>query len=312
MTGSNPLPTRLIAAMTAQSFQSRIVVHVLAPMLFAATACDSQVIHAGDATSEVGTVVSVDGVPIKYEVYGDGMPALVLIHGWSCDRSYWAEQIGSLSKHHSVVTIDLGGHGESGLGREDWTIDSFGADVAAVINSLDLKSVVLVGHSMGGDVIFQAARRVPERVRFLVMVDTYKQLGTASSDEEIDQFVAQFEIDFPVVTERFVRTMFPAHAEPALVNQVALDMASAPPDVALSAIRSSFQHAREVPKLIEELRIPVVAINPDNAPTDIESMEEYGVDVEIMTGVGHFLMLEDPERFNKLLLSTVIEYSKSP
>jgi pimeloyl-ACP methyl ester carboxylesterase len=262
------------------------------------------------ATPEVDTAISTDGVPIKYEVHGDGVPALILIHGWSCDRSYWAEQVGPLSEHYKVVTIDLGGHGESGLGRDDWTIDSFGADVAAVISSLDLQSVVLVGHSMGGDVIFQAARRMPERIRLLVMVDTYKQLGTSRSEEEIDALVAQFEPDFPAVTEQFVRGMFPADAEPALVDRVALDMASAPPAVALSAIRSSFRHAREVPGLIEQLRIPVVAINPDDSPTDMASMAKYGVDVEIMPGVGHFLMMDDPEGFNEVMLSTLAEYSE--
>jgi pimeloyl-ACP methyl ester carboxylesterase len=262
------------------------------------------------ATPEVDTAISTDGVPIKYEVHGDGAPALVLIHGWSCDRSYWAEQVGPLSEHYKVVTIDLGGHGDSGMGREDWTIDSFGADVAAVIGALDLQSVVLVGHSMGGDVIVQAARRMRERVRLLIMVDTYKQLGMPSTDEEIDAFVAQLEADFPTVTEGFVRGMFPADAEPALVDRVALDMASAPPAVALSSVRSSFRHAREVTGLIEQLRIPVVAINPDDAPTDMASMAKYGVDVEIMPGVGHFLMMDDPEGFNEVMLSTLAEYSE--
>ena len=227
--------------MTAPIPRSRIIVQMLVPTLLAATACDSQMKQLSDATSEVGTAISADGLPIKYEVHGDGVPALVLIHGWSCDRSYWAEQIGPLSEHYKVVAIDLGGHGESGLGREDWTIDSFGADVAAVIRSLELESVVLVGHSMGGDVIFQAARRMPERVRLLIMADTYKQLGAPRSDEEIDAFVAQLEGDFPAVTERLVRGMFPTDAEPALVDRVASHMASAPPAVALSAIRSSFR-----------------------------------------------------------------------
>jgi pimeloyl-ACP methyl ester carboxylesterase len=142
------------------------------------------------------------------------------------------------------------------------------------------------------------------------MADTYKQLGTPSSDEEIDALAAQFEADFPAVTEQFVRGMFPADAEPALVDRVASDMASAPPAVALSAIRSSFRHAREVPGLIEQLRIPVVAINPNDAPTDLESMAKYGVDVEIMPEVGHFLMMEEPGGFNQLIVSTLAEYSE--
>jgi pimeloyl-ACP methyl ester carboxylesterase len=226
-----------------------------------------------------------------------------LIHGWSCDRTYWAEQVGPLSAKNRVVTVDLGGHGESGLGRDDWTIAAFGADVAAVVEHLDLDSVVLVGHSMGGDVIFQAARLLPDKVKALVMVDTYKRFGAWNSDAEIDEIVAEFGADFPGVTEKLVRSFFPANADPEIVDKVAYDMASAPPDVALSAIRSSFRHAREMPKLIDEVGIPIVAVNPDDAPTNLESMGQFGVKVEIMSGVGHFLMIEDPESFNGLLLS---------
>jgi pimeloyl-ACP methyl ester carboxylesterase len=251
--------------------------------------------------------MSADGVPIAYEDNGEGSPALVLVHGWSSDRRYWSEQVGPLSVEHRVVTIDLGGHGESGLGRGSWTIASFGADVAAVVEHLGLDSVVLIGHSMGGDVIFQAARILPGKVDALVMVDTYKQLDVIRSDADIDEIVAQFSADFPVVTEKFVRSFFPANADPALVDWVATDMASAPPHVGLSAIRSSFQHAREIPNLIRELKVPILAINPDDAPTDFDSMNKYEVKVKIMRDVGHFLMMEDPIRFNSLLLEAVDE-----
>ena len=295
--------------MAAPVSRARMIVRILLPAITALTACESST-DPPDSSPEVGTATSADAVPIEYEVRGEGEPALVLVHGWSCDRTYWAEQVGPLSSHYKVVTIDLAGHGESGLGREEWTIDSFGADVAAVIDSLDLESVVLVGHSMGGDVIFQAARRMPERVRLLVMLDTYRQLDEPRNDEEIDEFVARLESDFPAVTANFVRSMFPAGADSALVDRVASDMASAPPAVALGAVRSSFRHAREIPDLIEQLRIPVVAINPDDGTTDLASMARHGVDVELMPAVGHFLMMDDPETFNALLLAIVSEYSE--
>lgn len=268
-------------------------------------ACDPQTDQETGSDHADRTVMSADGVPIEYDDYGVGSPALVLVHGWSCDRTYWSEQVRSLSFDHRVITVDLGGHGESGLGREDWTIASFGADVAAVVESLGLDSVVLIGHSMGGDVIFQAARLLPGRVEALIMLDTYKRLGVWRSDAEIDELVAEFKTDFPGVTERYVRGYFPAHADQSLVDRVATDMAAAPPAVALSAMRSSFRHAREIPDLIEELHVPVATINPDDAPTDLVSMSDHGVDVVIMTGVGHFLMMEDPDRFNGVLLSTL-------
>lgn len=82
-------------------------------------------------------------------------------------------------------------------------------------------------------------------------------------------------------------------------------MSAAPPEVALAAGESALTYASEVTVGLEELSLPVIAINADNPPTDIESLERYDVDVILMSGVGHFLMMEDPQRFN-VLLSKVI------
>jgi pimeloyl-ACP methyl ester carboxylesterase len=98
-------------------------------------------------------VLSTDGTRIAYELIGAGRPALVLVHGWSCDRTYWNAQLESLSRDFTVVTVDLAGHGESECGREAWSIAAFGYDVALVVALNGLEDVVLVGHSMGGDVI---------------------------------------------------------------------------------------------------------------------------------------------------------------
>ncbi len=93
---------------------------------------------------------SADGIPLAYEVHGTGRPALVFVHGWSCDRRYWSKQIDYFAQRYQVVVLDLAGHGESGLGRRAWTIPAFGQDVVAVVEKLGLKEAVLIGHSMGG------------------------------------------------------------------------------------------------------------------------------------------------------------------
>ena len=63
----------------------------------------------------VDSVESADGVMIHYEILGAGEPTLVFVHGWSSDRSYWKTQMDEFSKTYQVVSIDIGGHGESGL-----------------------------------------------------------------------------------------------------------------------------------------------------------------------------------------------------
>ena len=76
---------------------------------------------------------STDGIPLSYEVHGTGLPALVFVHGWSCDRTYWSKQLDHFAQKYQVVALDLAGHGESGFGREAWTMSAFGSDVVAVV-----------------------------------------------------------------------------------------------------------------------------------------------------------------------------------
>ena len=244
---------------------------------------------------------SKDGIPIAYEVRGAGAPALVFVHGWSCDRRYWRGQLPHFGRRFKSVAVDLAGHGESGVGRDDWTMAAFGDDVAAVVAGLGLERVVLIGHSMGGDVVVEAARRLPGRVAGLIWVDVYSRLEQPRTSEQHQAFIAPFHANFAEATRSFVRRMFGSAADPVLVEEVVADMSSAPPAVALATIESARRFDREIPRALSELNLPIVAINPDARPTDVESLGRHGIDVLIMSGVGHFLMMEDPERFNPIL-----------
>lgn len=256
------------------------------------------------------TINATDGVSIAYELHGKGSTALVFVHGWSCDKSYWKEQVLPFSDKYKVVAIDLGGHGESGLNRQSWTMESFGKDVATVVKKLRLNRVILIGHSMGGDVIAEAALLLKGQILGLVMVDTYKQLGPGRTPEAVAEFKNKLSSNFAQSTHAFVRTMFLSESDSALVEMVAKDMASAPPSVALSSLEFAMNYSRQMPQTLQELRLPIIALNPDDSPTDEASMKKFDVEVIIMTKVGHFLMLEDPNRFNMLLEKAITQIAK--
>lgn len=254
-----------------------------------------------------GIATSPDGIRIAFEAGGSGVPALVFVHGWSCDRTYWANQMRSFAPRHRVVSIDLAGHGESGSGRASWSIAAFGGDVAAVVEQLGLEDVVLIGHSLGGDAIIEAALRLVGRVRGLVWVDTYSDLSEAAEAEaeQEDPFIARLRADFAPEVDRFVRGMFPRDADPALVERVAADMAAAPPDVAIDAARQSTSNLGLALAGLRRLQLPVVAINPADSGTDVASMLRAGVRPVFLGRVGHFPMLEAPEQFDTLLSEVI-------
>ncbi|UCC39632.1 MAG: alpha/beta hydrolase [Candidatus Aminicenantes bacterium] len=259
----------------------------------------------------VDSAISADGVSIAYEVRGKGEPAIVFIHGWCCDRTYWEAQLPYFAQKYKVVTIDLAGHGESGLDRKEWTMGAFGEDVIAVINKLNLDQVVLVGHSMGGPVILEAARRMPKRVIGLVGVDTLQNFEFKFTQEQIDEFFTPLRSNFVESSRNFVRSMFTPTSDSALVEKIANDMSSAPPDVGIGALEGyvDFQN-NEIIQVLKEVKVPITCINSDKDPTNVEINQHYAPSFKamIMSGVGHFNMMEDPETFNRLLEESVQEF----
>jgi pimeloyl-ACP methyl ester carboxylesterase len=263
----------------------------------------------------LGTVVAPDGVPIRFETHPSAEgPALVLVHGWCCDRTYWAKQIGPLSQRHQVVAVDLAGHGQSGLARREWTMPAFGADVAAVVQHLGLAQVVLVGHSMGGPVVAEAARQLIQdqgmagRVIGVVGADTYRDLGVTFTAAEIDRIMAPFRQDFPEAARKYVPDMFIAASEAAQRDWIIQDMAAAPPAVGIGAREGSRRYHETLKQTLRGLNVPVVAINSDYRPNDLEAAHGCGVEIRLMSGTGHFVMMEDPATFNRLLEAAVREF----
>ena len=253
-----------------------------------------------------GVALSSDGISLSFEVRGSGTPALVFVHGWSCDRRYWSGQLAAFSDRHPVVAVDLAGHGESGGGRQGWTMAAFGDDVAAVVRHLGLGEVVLIGHSMGGDVVVETALRLGDQVLGVVWADTYDTLGDPPTRAELEEFVAPFREDFVTAAAALVRRMAgPAAAD--LVEWVAADMSAAPPEIAIEVLEQAVGNEPAVLAALPKLTAPVVAINPGYRPTDTEALRRHGVRAVVMPGVGHFLMLEDPGTFNRLLGAVVDE-----
>jgi pimeloyl-ACP methyl ester carboxylesterase len=253
------------------------------------------------AVIQTGQVASADEIPIYYTVQGTGSPALVFVHCWSCDGGYWSEQLEYFAPHHQVVAVDLAGHGQSGLGRKDWTMPAFAEDVKAVIDKLDLHQVILIGHSMGGAVVVEAARLMPERVIGIIGVDTLQDMARSMPPDQVNTFVAPLRENFPRAARAFVLQLFPAGSDTNLARRISDDMAAAPPEVGLGAIMEVLGH--DLTPALKQVQVPIHCINADYWPTNVEANQRLnsGFKVTTVSGVGHFLYLEKPEEFNKLL-----------
>ena len=261
---------------------------------------------AGRAQAEGPRVVrSKDGTPISYEVHGRGEPTLVFVHGWSCDARYWRKQVPHFSKKHRVVLVDLAGHGHSGSTRTNYTMQAFGEDVRAVAEAVDGHRLILIGHSMGGPVIAEAARLMPNRTVGLVGIDTLHNVEYPMTPEARDQMIAPLKREFQTGCRQFVGSMFVPGTDPLLRDWILSDMSAAPPAVAVSAMEemTSQYVERQMAKTFDDVRLPIVAVNADMWPIDYEANRRHMLSFEaiVLNKTDHFLMLTRADDFNKAL-----------
>src|SRR2546423_6304391 len=124
------------------------------------------------ATTLSAADVTYDGARVHYESYGKGADAIVFIHGWTCDLTFWRGQAPVYEKHRSLL-IDLPGHGQSEKPEVPYTQTRFARAVDAVMRDAGVERAVLVGHSMGGPVGLSFVRLFPAKAKALVLVDAF-------------------------------------------------------------------------------------------------------------------------------------------
>lgn len=257
---------------------------------------------------------SKDGSAISYEVYGSGEPTLVFVHGWSCDARYWHEQIEYFAKHHRIVLVDLAGHGHSSAEREKYTMAAFGEDVKAVAESVGSKETILIGHSMGGIVIAEAARLMPERIIGLIGIDTLSDVEFELTPEMLEQMTAPMKQDFKSGSRAFVASMLRPDGDAELQEWIKSDMSSADSRVAMSAMNEMMQLyiTGRLAKLFDQIKVPVRAVNADLWPINVEANRRHMVSFEadVLENTDHFLMMNHSVKFNDVLAKSVGSFFK--
>jgi pimeloyl-ACP methyl ester carboxylesterase len=251
-------------------------------------------------------VKTKDGFTVKYEVAGKGDTALVFVHCWTCNRSFWDGQFAAFANNHRVVRLDLVGHGDSGKGRQHYTMASFGADVATVANDLKLQKIILVGHSMGGPVSVEAAKQLGSKVIGVVGVDTFYTGFPYPADEAaIEGFVKPFKDDFKKASSGMVRSMFPPTANPVIVDRVVNVIQNADQKMAVEAMYDIFHWTQsEAPTALDALGQRLRNINAE--PVVKDTKQHAGV--SRIAGVGHFVQIEKADEFNKILTGFIKEF----
>ena len=254
-------------------------------------------------------IISDDGVMINYYIKGSKKNALVFVHGYSCSSEYWWPQLEYFSKSYTTIAVDLAGHGKSGLNRKEYSMDAFGDDVKSVIEHLDLDQVVLIGHSMGGPVIVKAAGSLGAKSRLIIGVDTFHDLTT----EGIGRFAriavnTMFQLFYDSMTKDSIDDFFIDKTDKDLEDWIRNDALKSPKNISQGTLDALL--TMNYPESLSELSIPMIALNARSfRETKLDSnLYTYkDIQIEFMEDVGHFIMLERPDEFNKWLEAKISE-----
>ena len=111
----------------------------------------------------------IHGHERAYVKVGSG-PVLLLLHGLGCDHTTWDPVIDRLAEEFTVIAPDLLGHGQSAKPRADYSIGGYANAMRDLLTVLDIETVTVVGHSLGGGVAMQFAYQFPERTERMLLI----------------------------------------------------------------------------------------------------------------------------------------------
>ncbi len=127
--------------------------------------------QAAQADQRQGAYVDVNGARIFYQVAGQGTP-LLLIHGFPLSGQLYQFQLAGLSKQFQVITPDLRGFGKSQAPDGSASIATYAQDMLALLDRLGIRTAIIGGHSMGGQVTLEMYKTQPARFAGMLLIDT--------------------------------------------------------------------------------------------------------------------------------------------
>ena len=250
-----------------------------------------------------------NGIKLAYDDQGAGKPAFVFVHGWTCNRSFFAPQAAHFARRHRIVSVDLRGHGESDKPSGPYPIAAYADDIAHIIDHLDLGKVVAVGHSMGGSTVLQLAAAYPGHIAAIVMVDPASFVLTPEVRARLEAMVTAIEAgNQEHRRQSIVNSMFLPTSDRKLVEDVLAVMMAAPRHVAASAMQGLIEFDGRT--VAAQCKVPAlhVANELHRNPPHLMSQWLPNVVNACTVGAGHFNQLEVPDQVNAMIEAFLRHY----
>ncbi|GAA4961831.1 alpha/beta hydrolase [Kineococcus glutinatus] len=246
-------------------------------------------------------------------------PVVLLVHGFGSDQHAWRRMLPALGADHRVVLLDqagAGGFDASTYDRERYrTLDGYAADLVTVCEELDLRDVVVVGHSVSSVIAARAAARAPERFRRIVMLapsaryldDRASGYDGGFSAEDVEELLASLDHNYLAWTAATAPMIMGNADRPELGEEFTESMRRLHPGTARDFARATFlSDSREVltrvstPALVLQCRDDALA--PDTAVCEVVARLPHATLVPLRA-TGHCPHVSAPEETAAVILA---------
>jgi len=256
--------------------------------------------------------LTVNGASLACDDRGAGEPSFVFVHGWACDRSFWAPQFEELSRDHRCLAIDLRGRGESEV-VGPYHPSQAADDVIAVMDALGVSGAILVGHSLGGLVALLVNERRPDLLSGIVLGDSPLDERSVAGFSRTVERVRDAGSMAPMA--EWVESLFVEGTPEAVREHVRETMLGCQAEVGAGMLDAGDQLSGRLDQLIRMAdQKPLMAIwaeKPLGDPAHLRDITMF-LRQEPIAGSGHFFELEQPAITNALLRAFEDDVRRDP
>ena len=245
---------------------------------------------------------------------GPDKPTLVFIHAFPMNRRMWDAQAEGLARQANMVLVDTRGFGQSAVAadadREGWGVELWAADVLETLEHLGVERAAFAGCSMGGYIIFELLRRVPDRVVGVALVDTRPEPDTPEAKQaragQIGRVRAEGSgvmVDWALEKLLWETTHT---SRPDVVEKVR-SIASSTPAETLIGVLAALAERPDSRPVLGEIRVPATVIVGRHdvvTPPDVSQAMAAaipGAHLVEVPAAGHLTPMENPAAVNEAL-----------
>lgn len=250
--------------------------------------------------------ININNFNCHYIVRGQGEP-LLLVHGLGENLTSWEYQLDELSSYYTVIALDLRGHGSSGIGEEEVSLELIKKDIKLLIEALKITKVHLCGLSMGGIIAQLFAAKYPNYLKSLVLADTNAYVPEKLVAKVLPQRFAFIEENTMEEVGKYMAGLcLSPNAPETLFNRVINMFASNNKEI-YSQLTAQVMKA-DCRSILEKINSPTLIIAGEQDKVTPVATSEFlhsnipNSTLKIIPQAGHLTKLEAPKEFNKAIL----------